>query len=272
MRSIAFCSIKGGSGRSTTTLNVAAGLARSGATVLVLDLDPQGNASHVLLGGAPTRPPTIAEVLLGDATAESAIVPTGWKGVSVIPSDATLADATATLTNEVGRERRLRIAMERVGGRFDYVLVDTSPTRSIVSTNVLNYVQEIVVPVTPGVFAMLGLPQLQSDVETVARYLENDAVRITGIVLTQVEKNNLHADCEKQLRDAFGPLVMATTIPSSVKVGEAHARCVSVMDYAPKSPASIAYVKLTEEIANGHGKKDGSATNRRNSRAHDSAA
>lgn len=273
MRSIAFMSIKGGTAKSTTTLNIAAGLARSGSRVLVLDLDPQANASHVLLGGEPARRPTIADVLLGDAEAESAIVPTAWDRVSVMPSDASLADATAALTNEVGRERRLRLAMARAGRGYDYVLIDTAPTRSVVSTNVLNYAREIVVPITPGVFGMLGLGQLQSDVATVAKYLENSEVHISGIVLTQVEKNNLHADCERQLRDAFGPLVLTATIPTSIKVGESHARFVPVLEYAPKSPASVAYLKLAEEIAaNGQRTKDGVAADRRDSRAHDADA
>lgn len=272
MRSIAFMSIKGGSAKTTTALNVGAALAKSGASVLIVDADPQGNASHVLLGGEPARLPTLAEVLLGDSPAEAAIVPGVWEGVSLIPSGATLADATAELTNEVGRERRLRIAMEGAGGRFDYVLIDTAPTRSVISTNVLNYARDIVVPITPGLFGMLGLGQLVSDVQTVGRYLENTAVRIAGIVLTQVEKNNLHTDCERQLREAFGPLVMETKIPASIKVGEAHARFLSALDYSPKSPASAAYRKLAEEIAaHATGTQDGPAADLGNPRAHHAA-
>src|SRR6478609_1846050 len=108
MRSIAFVSEKGGVGKSTCVLNVADCLARRGLRVLVVDTDPQGNSSYVLLGGEKPRRPTLAEVLLAQASAGEAVVPTRFDGVDLLPADASLADATAALTGEVGRERRLR--------------------------------------------------------------------------------------------------------------------------------------------------------------------
>src|SRR4051812_6302956 len=114
MRSIGFISEKGGVGKSTSALNVAAGLARGGRRVLVVDTDPQGNSSHILLRGERPRRPSLAEVLAGDADAGDAIVPTHVPGVDVLPTDAGLADAAAVLAGEVGRERRLRLALEEV--------------------------------------------------------------------------------------------------------------------------------------------------------------
>ncbi|WZP01255.1 ParA family protein (plasmid) [Isosphaeraceae bacterium EP7] len=250
MRTIGFISAKGGVAKTTTVINVAAGLARLGHRVLVLDTDPQGNASHVLLGGEKPRRPTISEVLSGDCDAADAIVPTRLDGVDVIPSDAGLADVTAALTNEVGRERRLRLAMDGQGG-YDYALVDCAPTRSIVTTNVLNFVGEVIVPITPGLFGVLGLGQVQEDVGLVARYLENKGLRIGGILLTQVEKNNVHADVERQLREMFGPLVFAAKIPRSIKIEEAHARHEPVLTYAPRTIGAVAYEALTQEIRDG---------------------
>jgi chromosome partitioning protein len=270
MRTIGFISAKGGVAKTTTVINVSAGLARLGHRVLVVDTDPQGNASHVLLRGEKARRPTIAEVLSGDCDARDAIVPTHLDGVDVLPSSADLADVTATLTNEVGRERRLRVAMEGQGA-YNFILVDCAPTRSIVTTNVLNYVGEVVVPITPGLFGVLGLGQVQEDVALVGRYLENKALRIAGILLTQVEKNNVHADVERQLREMFGPLVYATKIPRSIKIEEAHARHEPVSTYAPRTIGATAYDALTKEIRDGRRQANRDAVAGRDHAADDAA-
>jgi chromosome partitioning protein len=255
MRSIGFISEKGGVGKSTTALNVAAALGRGGKRVLVVDTDPQGNASHVLLRGERPRRPTVCEVLTGEADAGEAIVPTHFEGVDVLPADAGLADAAVALAAEVGRERRLREALAGAGGGYDFVLVDTAPTRSLLTTNVLNAVGELIVPFTPGLFGVLGLGQLQGDVAQVRRFLENKALRIGGIVLTQVEKNNVHRELEDQLRAAFGALVFATRVPRSIKLEEAHARHESVLTYAPRSVGAVAYRALAGEITS-HGQRE----------------
>jgi chromosome partitioning protein len=271
MRSIGFISAKGGVLKSTTTINLAYGLARAGQGVLVVDSDPQANASHVLLGGEKARRPTIADVLLGESDARAAIVPSVFEGVSILPSDASLADATASLTNEVGRERRLRLAMVAVENSFDFVLVDTAPTRSVVTTNVLNYVQDIVVPMVPSLFGVLGLAQIQEDVAAVSRYLENRTLRIAGILLTMTEKNNVQSDLEGQLRGMFGAVVFCAKIPRNVKAEEAHARHESVISYAPKSPASAAYLELTREVLSHGGTQNRNAVDLGDSRADNAA-
>jgi chromosome partitioning protein len=248
MRSIGFISEKGGVGKSTSVLNVAACLARKGHRVLVVDTDPQGNCSYVLLRGEKPRRPTLFEVLTDQAEADEAIVPTGLDGVELLPADHGLADATVVLASEVGRERRLRVALEGPGEAYGFVLVDTAPTRSILTTNVLNFVQEILVPFSPGLFGVLGLGQLQTDVAQVRRFLDNKALRISGVFLTMTEKNNVHRDLEGQLRGLFGGLVLEAKIPRSIKLEEAHARHESVLTHAPKSPGAAAYKALTKEI------------------------
>ena len=270
MRSIAFISVKGGVAKTTSVINVAFGLGRLGLRVLVVDTDPQGNASHVLLRGEKPRRPTVAEVLTDDSDAEAAIVPTHFAGVDLLPADASLADATAALTNEVGRERRLRLALKAPAAGYDYVLVDTAPTRSILTTNVLNFVAEVVVPITPGLFGVLGLAQIQEDVGQVRRYLENKTLRVGGILLTQVEKNNVAVDVERQLREMFGTLVFATKIPRSIKIEEAHARHEPVTTYAPRTVGAIAYETLVTELSHGR-EANRDATARRDHVAHDAA-
>ena len=209
--------------------------------MLVVDTDPQGNASYVLLKGEKPRRPTLFEVLTGQGGAAEAIVSSHFKGVDVLPAAHDLADAAVVLAAEVGRERRLRAALEGVAGDYDFVLVDTSPTRSVLTTNVLNAVQELIVPFTPGLFGVLGLGQLQDDVAEVRHYLENKSLRIGGIVLTQAEANNVHRQFEAHLRGLFGALVFKAKVPRSIKVEESHARHEPVLTYAPRSGGAEAY-------------------------------
>jgi chromosome partitioning protein len=254
MRSIAFVSEKGGVAKTSSTLNVAAVLGGRGSRVLVVDTDPQGNASFVLLKGEKPRRPSLFEVLTADAEADEAIVSTHFENVDVLPADHTLADANVVLANEVGRERRLCVALDEVKDRYDFILVDTAPTRSLLTTNVLTTVEELIVPFNPGIFGVLGLGQLQDDVQQVRRYLGNAKLRISGVVITMAEKNNVCRDLEQQLRSVFGDLVFATKIPRSIKIEEAHARHEPVTTYAPTSNGATAYKALTLEIINGRTK------------------
>lgn len=248
MRRIGFISEKGGVAKSTSALNVAAGLARRGFRTLLVDVDPQHNASLVLLGGRPAGPPTLGAVLLNDATAAEAIRATATPGLDVLPSDVSLAEANLALTNLVGRECRLRSALEAVEGDYDYVVLDTSPQRSLLTINALVYLDEAIVPVDPGLFAVAGLGQLQAAVDDVRRYLDNRRLRIAGLVLTRTQNNNVSRDVEAQLRGLFGALVYRATIPTNAKVEEAHSRYQSVLDYAPRSAGARAYAQLVEEI------------------------
>jgi chromosome partitioning protein len=248
MRSFGFVNNKGGPGKTTSALNVAACLAGKGRRVLVVDTDPQGNASYVLLRGEKARRPALYEVLMGEAEAADAIVPTHLAGVDLLPGEASLADATAALTNEIGRERRLRMALEGVAGDYDVAVVDSAPTRSILTVNVLNAVDQVVVPFAPGLFGALGLGQLQADVAQVRRFLDNKRLRIGGIVLTMVDKNNVHRDLEDQLRGMYGDLVFRAKIPRSIKIEESHGRFEPIITYAPKSAGALAYAALTEEL------------------------
>ena len=257
MRSIAWLSEKGGTGKSTSAINTAVGLAKLGRRVLLVDADPQSNATLVLTEGQGAEAPTLFHVLTNEADAGAAIRPTRTPGLDLLPAETLLADANVSLASELGRERRLRLAMRDVEAAYDFVVVDTGPARSLLNVNVLNYVAEVWCPVDPGVFSIAGLGTLQGAVAEVARYLDNARLRIAGLVLTRTARDNISRDVEAQLRAAFGDLVCRTTIPGSAKVGEAHARFLSVLDYAPRSTGARAYEALVAEIA-GHGEQDGS--------------
>jgi chromosome partitioning protein len=247
MRSIAVVAQKGGAGKTTSVVALAACLAGQGGRVLVLDSDTQANATHVLLGGEEPRRPTLSEVLTGEASAVDAIVPTTIPGVALIAAEPGLADVNVSLAAEVGRERRLRSAMAEVEG-FDVCLVDTGPTRSLLTTNVLNFAGEVIVPLAPGLFGFLGLAQLQADMNLVRRFLENKALALAGVFLVQMDRTAVSRDFEREIREALGDLVYPTTIPTSVKFREAEARRASIIDHAPKSPGAVAYRALTLEV------------------------
>jgi chromosome partitioning protein len=274
MRRIGFVSEKGGVAKTTTAINVAVGLARRGYRTLLVDVDPQGNASLVLMEGRGSDPPTLGAVLLNEAEAADAIRSTAVPGLDILPADVSLADASLALADQIGRERRLRVALEDVEGHYEYVLLDTSPQRSLLTVNALCYIAEAIVPVDPGLFAVAGLGQLQAAVEDVRRYLDNRALRIAGLVLTRTANNNVSRDVEAQLRGMYGELVHPTAIPTNAKVEEAHSRYQSVLDYAPRSAGAKAYAALVEEIiAHGRRTQDGARiTARGPAEANDAAA
>jgi chromosome partitioning protein len=253
MRSIAWLSEKGGTAKTTCAINCAVGLAKRGSCVLLADLDPQANASLVLLEGKPAGPPTLGAVLLGEVEATEAIRPTHIPRLDILPSDVSLADASLELSNMIGRENRLRAALMPVESAYDFLILDTSPTRSLLTINALTTVQEVLVPIEPGLFSLSGLGQLQAAVEDVRRYLDNKSLRVAGLVLTRTRRDNVSRDVEQHLRATFGELVHRATIPSNAKVEEAHGRFQSVLDYAPRSPGAKAYLELVEEIV-AHGR------------------
>lgn len=248
MRRIAFISEKGGAAKTTTAINVAVGLAKSGLRVLACDLDPQSNLSLVFLEGKPADAPTVGAVLLDQADAHEAIRPTATPGLDILPADVTLADANLALASVVGRERRLRVALEDLRGRYDAVVLDTSPQRSLLTVNALVFAEEVYIPIDPGLFAVAGLGQLQATVDEVRRYLDNRALRIAGLILTRTRNDNVSRDVEGQLRTMFGELVKRSAIPTNAKVEESHSRFQSVLDYAPRSAGAKAYAELVMEI------------------------
>jgi chromosome partitioning protein len=256
VRSIAWMSEKGGTGKTTSVVNTTVCLAKLGKRTLLIDADPQGNASFVFLGGQDPDGATLYHVLTGSADARDAIRPTATDRLELLPADTRLAEANVTLAGEVGRERRLMLAMRGVEDGYDYVVIDTGPQRTLINTNVLNYVAEVLCPIDPGIFSLSGLVKLQGAVAEVVRFLDNQALRVAGLVLTRCARDNLSRDVESQLRTTFGTLVYETTVPASTKVGEAHARYLSVLDYAPRSPGAKAYEALTREIIR-HGEAHG---------------
>jgi chromosome partitioning protein len=265
MRSLGVVNLKGGSGKTTTALCLAVGAAMRSLRVLLIDADPQSNASMILLDGKPVADPTLAHVLLDQVEVHEAIRQTRVGGLDILPADGKLADAALALVDQLGRERRLAVALRDLEQDYDLVVVDAAPQLSLVSINVLNAVGELLVPVDAGAFSVAGLGRLQESVDQVRRYLDNHALRIAGLVMTRTHANKATKDILGQLRAAYGSLVHQATIPHSVKVEEAHARCLTVLEFAPRSSPALAYDQLLTEIL-----EDGK-TRTRNPVAHDDA-
>jgi chromosome partitioning protein len=248
MRRIAVMNSKGGSGKTTTAISLAVGMARRRLRVLLVDADAQSNATLTMLDGRGADPPTLGNVLLDQVGAGEAIRPTRIDGLDILPSDSRLADAALMLAEQLGREHRFRRALDRLEGDYDVVLVDCPPALSLVTVNVLAGVGELLVPVDAGIYAVSGLAQLQQAVADVREYLGNRALRIGGLLMTRTHNNRATKDIAEQLRAAFGPLVYRASIPHSVRVEEAHARNLTVGEFAPTSAPALAYQALLAEI------------------------
>ncbi len=259
MRTISVWSWKGGSGKSTTALALATGLAQRVPKhrVLLADVDPQANATLIMLGGKTPDEPTLADVLLEQADATDAIRETRIARLEILPADVRVADCTAMLADvEVGRERRLSLALQSVEKRFDFCILDCAAQWNLLTLNCLQACTEVIVPIDPGLFAIAGLGRLQETVDKCRHYLQHPKLAIVSLLMTRVARNRVTRDLEKQLRAAYKTLVSRSVIPSSVAIEEAHASYRTIMEWAPRSPAAKAYGELvTEVLTHGRSKR-----------------
>jgi chromosome partitioning protein len=208
-----------------------------------------------LLDGKPAERPTLTHVLLDEVEAREAIRPSRHPQIDIIPSDGSLADCTVWLADQIGREQRLRTALQGISDPYEFILIDAPPAMSLVSVNILHAVTELVVPVDAGIYSVMGLGRLQETVEKVKRHLAHPDLAIVTLVLTRVMKNQATRELEAQLRETYGNLVAASVIPYSMQVEVAAAHHRTVLEYAPKSPAAVAFEALIREVLN-YGRKN----------------
>ena len=253
-RRLAVSNQKGGVGKTTTTVNLAAGLARNGLKILVVDLDPQGNASTAL--GVEHREGTVSsyELLLGACTPEQVIQRSTANGnMFCIPATIDLAAVEIELVSKVRREYRLRDALSpefiKEAG-FDYVFVDCPPSLGLLTTNALNAVEEVLIPIQCEYYALEGVNQLLKYITMVQHQL-NPQLHISAILLTMFDgRTKLAEEVSADVRNTFGALVLRNRIPRSVKVSEAPGFGQTVLDYDPGSRGSMAYMDAAKELAN----------------------
>lgn len=250
---------KGGVGKTTSTVNLAAGLAQLGQRVLVIDLDPQGNASTALgVDHHRGTPSTYDAVVDGAALADVMVPSTELPGLSVVPATIDLAGAEIELVSVVAREQRLHKAITAhplVGGdevgeeRFDYVFIDCPPSLGLLTLNALVAGEEMLIPIQAEYYALEGLGQLMETVEMVRAHL-NPRLAVSTILVTMYDaRTRLAAGVAEEVREHFGDRVLRSTIPRSVRVSEAPSYGQTVMTYDPGSPGALSYLEAAREIA-----------------------
>nr|WP_322097989.1 ParA family protein [Nakamurella alba] len=241
---------KGGVGKTTSTVNVAAALALAGLSVLVVDLDPQGNASTALAVDRSMGTPSIYEVLLGELTAAEAVQTCPYAPrLGCIPATIDLAGAEIELVSMVARETRLKKALLEVADSYDYIFVDCPPSLGLLTVNALVATEEVLIPIQCEYYALEGLGQLLRNIDLVKQHL-NPSLDVSTILLTMYDGRTKLADqVAHEVREHFGTKVLETVIPRSVKVSEAPGFGQSVLTYDPGSRGAMSYLDAAREIA-----------------------
>jgi len=241
---------KGGVGQTTTAINLGTALAAVGEKVLLIDSDPQGNASTGLGVGRAKRKTTLYDVLMGEKPAVEAVVPTDLPGLYIIPADPDLSGVELEIGSQSRRSFKLRDALEQIrrDGDFTYVLIDCPPSLNLLTVNAMTAADAVLVPLQCEFFALEGLTQLMRTVELVRGSL-NPALEIQGVVLTMYDRrNSLSEQVARDVREHFGQKVYDTVIPRNVRVSEAPSFGKPVLVYDLKCAGSQAYLKLAREV------------------------
>ena len=250
-RIIAVANQKGGVGKTTTSVNLGAALAELGFRVLVLDLDPQGNATTGMGIDARNFELSMYDVLMRDASLEDCIEPTAMKNLFVAPATIALAGAEIELVPAFSREMKLKRALETVIDDFDYVLIDCPPSLGLITVNALVAASEVLVPIQCEYYALEGLSQLMRNVHLVASSL-NSTLDISTIVLTMYDARTKLADqVATDVRDHFGNKVCRIVIPRTVRLSEAPSFGQPITAFDPSSRGAIAYRELAKEVSGG---------------------
>jgi chromosome partitioning protein len=239
---------KGGVGKTTTAVNVGACIAEAGYATLLVDADPQANAT-VGLGLARTHTPGLYEALTGEATAVQALADTAIPGLSLLPAGLGLAGANVELPRIEGFERRLRETLAPVRERFRYLLLDCPPSLGPLTVSALVAADRVIVPVQTEYFALEGLAGLLETLALIQREL-NPRLTVAGMLLTMHDgRTRLGRDVEREVREHFPNLVFDTVIPRNVRVGEAPSYGLPVTHHDPHSAGAEAYFELAKEVA-----------------------
>ena len=246
-RIVSITNQKGGVGKTTTAVNLSAGLVHIGKRVLLIDTDPQANATINLLPEGYEPALTIKDVFLGKKLNE-AICPSIVDGLDIVPSALGFAAIESELISKIGRELILKKALdEKIKQKYDFIIIDTPPSLGMISINTLCAADEIIIPIHEF-YALEGVTQLINVISQVREDL-NPALKVSAVLLTMYdERTNLAKDIKEKIHEVFGDIVLKTTIPRNVKLAEAPSHKQTIFGYASDSSGAKAYMDLSNEL------------------------
>lgn len=249
---IAITNQKGGVGKTTTAINLSASVAAMGKRVLLVDIDPQGNATSGV-GRSGTDTNNIYDVLIGEAQPQEAILPTGFDALDLMPTAIELAGAEIEMVGMEDREQLLKNALEKLRASYDYIFIDCPPSLSLLTINALTAADSVLIPIQCEYYALEGLGQLMNTVKLMRRKL-NPKLGITGVLLTMFDsRTNLCAQVVQEVRGHFTNEVFATMIPRNVRLSEAPSYGLPIHRYDARCIGAKAYAELAKEVVRREG-------------------
>lgn len=255
-KAIAIFNQKGGVGKTTTNINLAACLANKGKKVLLLDIDPQGNTTSGLGIDKRSMEYSTYDLLIEkDFDTPKAIIKTGTEGLDLIPASVSLSGAEVELVNVKGREKRLKKAMDNVKKKYDYIFIDCPPSLGLLTVNSLTAVDSVLIPIQCEFYALEGVAQLMNTIEIVKKNL-NSKLEIEGVILSMFDgRTNLSIQVVEEVKKYFGRKVYTTVIPRNVRLAEAPSYGLPIVEYDPRSTGAEAYREFAEEFLKSEGEK-----------------
>lgn len=249
MRKIVVANQKGGVAKTTTAVNLAAGLAMTGRKTLLIDMDPQANATFAIRGPEPAELSTY-DLLIHDTPLSEVVKATNQENLSIVPSQIDLAGAEVELISRVGGQTRLRTKLLEIdeGLGYQYVIVDAPPSLGFLTINSLAACEEVCIPVSTSVFALNGIAMLEDTISQVRRELNCPELKITGVLCTMYDNTNVARDVADEIKNHFGDVVFETKVPKNIKLEEAHSRSESILTYDAESKGAQAYEQLVKEV------------------------
>lgn len=248
-KAIAIFNQKGGVGKTTTNINLAACLAMKGKRVLILDIDPQGNTTSGVGISKRELDVTTHEILIeDDHHPGEAVVPTGIENLDIMPASVQLAGAEVELINIAGREKRLKMAIDVLKPEYDYIFIDCPPSLGILTINALTAVDSVLIPIQCEFYALEGVSQLMSTIQIVRSNM-NPELKIEGVILSMFDgRTNLSVQVVEEVKKYFKDKVYTTVIPRNVRLAEAPSHGMPVIQYDPKSAGAQAYMEFADEF------------------------